>query len=64
MKFIYALNEIDRQELLLNGYKEIAKCTLNGDEVYCFDNANYEYATFSEDKNCEKFLITDVALFI
>lgn len=64
MRFIYALNEHDKEILKLKGYKEISKCTIDGKEAYCFDNTNMnEFATFSNEEE-SNFLITDVALFV
>ena len=63
-KFIYALNEKDKELLLSKGYMELFTCTINGEKAYAFNNnLNEIYATFSnEDKS--RFLISDVALFI
>lgn len=63
-KFIYALNEEDRDTLLAKGYKELFKSSLNGNTVYAFDNSlNKIYATFSnEDK--KKYLVSNVATFV
>lgn len=61
MKFIYALNDEDRELLKLKGYVEVFTSEINGNNVYAFDNTMLtDSATFSEeDKN--RFLITDVA---
>lgn len=63
-KFIYALNDDDREFLIAKGYEELFSCRLNGDKAYAFhNNLSSVYATFSnEDK--KKFLISDVALYI
>lgn len=63
-KFIYALNEEDRQFLIAKGYYELFTCKIDGNKSYAFNNNLVEtYATFSnEDK--DKFFISDVALFI
>lgn len=63
-KFIYALNEDDRNLLLSKGYEELFTCKINGSKSYAFNNnLNETYAAFSnEDK--KRFLISDVALFI
>lgn len=62
-KFIYALNEQERQELIAKGYEELGSCKINGQTAYSFDNTSQKIATFSKE-NQGKYLITDVAFFV
>lgn len=63
MKFIYALNEKDRDLLIARGYEQISKCKLSNKDAYVFANKSSKRATFSsEDK--KKFLVTNVAYFV
>lgn len=61
-KFIYALNEQERQELIAKGYEELGSCKINGQTAYSFDNTS-SIATFSKESQ-SKFLVTDVAFFV
>ena len=38
MKFIYAMNEDDKMELLSKGYNFICEQTMNGKITYLFEN--------------------------
>ena len=61
MKFIYALNEDDRRELITKGFKELFSCYIGEKKAYAFDSAS-RIAVFSqEDKR--KFLFTNMAYF-
>lgn len=64
-KFIYALNEKDRDLLKLKGYKELFNCTISGNKAYAFQNytnKEVDIATFSNDER-QRFLVSDVAFF-
>lgn len=61
-KFIYALNEEERQELLASGFEEIGHCKINGQKTYSFENS-LKFATFSME-NQKKYLVTNVAYFV
>ena len=41
MKFIYALNEDDRQELITKGFKELFSCYIGEKKAYAFDDTIY-----------------------
>lgn len=62
-KFIYALNEQEREELLKLGFEELGSCKINGQNAYSFDNSTSKIATFSKENQC-KYLVTDVAFFV
>ena len=62
-KFIYALNNEDREFLIANGYEELFTCRMNGNKVYAFNNNRPSiYATFSNE-NKRKFLLSNVAFY-
>lgn len=61
LKFIYALNESDRQELVAKGFKELFSCYIGDNKAYAFDSTS-NIAMFSqEDKR--RFLFTNMAYF-
>lgn len=61
MKFIYALNEDDRKDLIKKGFKELFSCYIGNNKAYAFDSTS-RIAVFSkEDK--KKFLFTNMAYF-
>lgn len=61
-KFIYALCEDDRLELLAKGYKELFHNYMGGKKIYAFANEPQKIAMFSgEDR--KKFLFTNMAHF-
>lgn len=62
-KFIYALNEQERLELLSQGFEEIGTCKINGMTAYSFENSQVKFATFSKENQC-KYLVTNVAYFV
>lgn len=62
-KFIYALNEKERQELLEKGFEEIGTCKINGVQAYSFENSLMRFATFSKESQ-KTYLTTDVAYFV
>ena len=62
MKFIYALNEIDRDELKAKGYRELFTCNISGSKAYAFENIPHKIAMFSADSK-KKFLFTNMAYF-
>ena len=62
MKFIYALNEIDRDELKAQGYRELFTCNIGGSKAYAFENIPHKIAMFSADSK-KKFLFTNMAYF-
>lgn len=57
MKFIYALNEDARDELINNGYKYLNKCLVGNKYVYIFLNEGKKY---SNNKN---FMLSDKLTF-
>ena len=62
MKFIYALNETDKEELKAKGYRELFTCNIGESKAYAFENIPHKIAKFSaEDK--KKFLFTNLAHF-
>lgn len=61
MKFIYALNENDRKELLEKGYRELFSCYIGKDKAYAFDGTS-NIAVFSKDDS-KRFLFTNMAYF-
>lgn len=63
MKFIYALNEQQRADLINLGFEEVCSCKINGETAYAFEECPQKFATFSkEDKS--KYLISSVAYFV
>ncbi|MGL5647234.1 MAG: hypothetical protein ACRDDY_05235 [Clostridium sp.] len=62
-KFIIALNNQERQELIESGFEEIGTCKINGEVAYSFENSPSKYATFSQKTN-KVYLVTDVAYFV
>lgn len=61
MKFIYALNETDRQELISKGYRELFSCYIGENKAYAFDSTS-NIAVFSQEDK-KKFLFTNMAYF-
>ena len=61
MKFIYALNETDRQELINKGYQELFSCYIGENKAYAFDGTS-NIAVFSQEDK-KKFLFTNMAYF-
>ena len=61
MKFIYALNELDRQELISKGFRELFSCYIGENKAYAFDNTS-RIAMFSQEDK-KKFLFTNMAYF-
>lgn len=62
-KFIYALSEEERLELLNQGFEEVGSCKINGVQAYSFENSPSKFATFSKE-NQKKYLVTSVAYFV
>ena len=62
-KFIYALSEQERMELIEKGFEEIGTCKINGITAYSFENSQSKFATFSKENQC-KYLVTNVAYFV
>lgn len=62
-KFIYALNEQERLELIEKGFEEIGTCKINGKTAYSFENSLIKFATFSKESQ-SKYLVTNVAYFV
>lgn len=63
MKFIYALDETQRMELLEKGFEEVSTCILNGQRAYVFEDSPQKFATFSKEDQ-GKYLVTNVAYFV
>nr|DAJ13120.1 MAG TPA: hypothetical protein [Siphoviridae sp. ctBWu8] len=61
LKFIYALNEDDRQELITKGFKELFSCYIGEKKAYAFDSTS-RIAVFSQEDK-KKFLFTNMAYF-
>ena len=61
MKFIYALNELDRQELIKKGFKELFPCYIGKNTAYAFDSTSCTAIFSQEDK--KKYLFTNMAYF-
>lgn len=61
MKFIYALNETDRQELINKGCRELFSCYIGENKAYAFDSTS-NIAVFSQEDK-KKFLFTNMAYF-
>ena len=61
MKFIYALNESDRQELIAKGFRELFSCYIGENKAYAFDSTS-RIAIFSQEDK-KKFLFTNMAYF-
>ena len=61
MKFIYALNESDRQELIAKGFRELFSCYIGENKAYAFDSTSHIAVFSQEDK--KKFLFTNMAYF-
>ena len=61
MRFIYALNESDRQELIDKGFKELFSCYIGENKAYAFDSTSHIAIFSQEDK--KKFLFTNMAYF-
>lgn len=61
MRFIYAFNEKDRQELKTKGYREIFSCYIGDKKAYAFDGTS-NIAVFSQEDR-KKFLFTNMAYF-
>lgn len=62
-KFIYALSEEKRQDLLARGFTEIGTCQINGETAYSFENSLIKFATFSKEDQ-KDILVTSVAFFV
>lgn len=62
-KFIYALSEEKRQELLARGFDEIGTCKINGKVAYSFENSPIKFATFSKEDQTD-VMVTSVAFFV
>lgn len=63
MKFIYALDEKQRTELIELGFEEVSSCKINGKVAYAFEQCPQKFATFSKE-NKSKYLISNVAYFV
>lgn len=61
MRFIYALNETDRKELIEKGFKELFSCYIGENKAYAFDSTSHIAVFSKEDK--KKFLFTNMAYF-
>lgn len=62
MKFIYALSQDDRKELLSKGFKELFSCNIGDKTAYAFDINSASIAMFDKE-NKKKFLFTNIAYF-
>lgn len=63
MKFIYAMNEDDKMELLSKGFNFICEQTINGQVTYLFENNNVDkISTFTENGEC-RFFYTNILTF-
>jgi len=60
-KFVYALTDDDRDELLAQGMKLICNTNISGKIAYVFENKPEK--VFFNAKNKKKFLFTNKAFF-
>lgn len=62
MKFIYALNEDDKNELLNKGFNFINEQNINNQKFYLFENNSNIISMFSKEDKM-KFIFSNVLYF-
>lgn len=63
MRFIYALNDRDKELLMAQGFTYITEVAMDSGKAYVFENKQTKYATFSSEDR-KKFLVTDKLHFV
>ncbi|VIF91877.1 Uncharacterised protein [Clostridioides difficile] len=62
MKFIYALNEDDKNELLNKGFNFINEQNINNQKFYLFENNSNIISMFSKEDKM-KFIFSNILYF-
>lgn len=62
MKFIYALNEEDKNELLNKGFNFINEQNINNQKFYLFENNSNIISMFSKEDKM-KFIFSNILYF-
>lgn len=58
-KYVYALSEVDRDDLLAKGFKFIGECKLGKHLAYLFESEP-DKALFFNEVNRKKFLFSNI----